>query len=234
MVLAFKVFEVIEPRDLGILASKLRDVAIIEEAEIDGRTVETGIAVRELQLEEDKLRGVFEESFVATFRYRDEYFKVPISVETPFEFYVHGDRVFLILEAKKQRANRLAGFVGEIVSAKKGSVVEAELSHETLKAMYESNPEGTKVIFFDNVRLPGIEKLSLYGEQLANTELYQKYLQLGTIWYIVYETEEGIVIGVTRNCVVTVFSRVDPETALEIIRERIIPKTLPLPGREEE
>lgn len=229
MVISFKVFEVVEPRDVGLIASKLKGLRLVEEEEIDGRLVETGLVVRDLELSEGGLKGTIEESFVISVRYRDEYIRVPVTVESPFEFYEWRERLFLIIEAKKTRANRLAGFISQVIAARKNAVVEAYLPHEALKALHEENPGGTRVIFFDEVKVPGVKKLSLYGEQLADTELYQEYLRLGRIWYVVFETQGGIVVGVTRNCVVTVFSRVDPEDALAVVKEVIIPRTQPPP-----
>jgi len=229
LVIAFKVFEVIEPKDLDLIASKLRGLRLVEEEEVDGRVVETGVVVRDLDFGEGVLRGIVEESFIVSLRYRDEYIRVPATVEAPFEFYERGERLFLIVEAKKSRANRVAGLLSQIIADKKNAIVEAYLPHEALKALHEENPGGTRVIFFDDVKLPGVKKLSLYGEQLADTRLYQEYLKLGKIWYVVFETEDGLVVGVTRNCVVTVFSRVDPEIALDVVKEKIIPRTQPPP-----
>ena len=228
MAIPFKIFEVIEPKDLGVIASKLKDLRILEEEYINGKVVEVGMEVSDLRLEDGSLKGIIETSFVASFRYKSEFYRAPITVDAPFEFYEYEDRLLLIFEAKKARANKLAVFLSQVLAAKKNAIIEAYIPHKTLKAMHEENPMGTKVIFFDEIKLPNVKKLALYGEQLRDSRLYQEYLRLGKIWYVVFEIE-GIVVGVTRNCVVTVFSRIDPEDALALVKEKIIPRTEPPP-----
>ena len=47
------------------------------------------------------------------------------------------------------------------------------------------NPEDTKVTFFDNVDIPNINKLSLYGPDLVGTSLFEDYgnaVTYGTLW----------------------------------------------------
>jgi hypothetical protein len=82
------------------------------------------------------------------------------------------------------------------------------ISHETLKTLHESNPQASKLIWFDDVDIPGVDKLCLAGTDIADSELYQEYLKHGKIWYVVFEAQKrGIVVGITRNCVVTLFSK---------------------------
>ncbi len=226
MVLTFKIFEVVEEFDLATIASKLKNYKLLEVEEIDGREVEVGVEVRDLEMSEGRLVGVVEESFVISLRYRGEEFRAPISVPTRFEFYPYEDRLLLIIAAKKPRANRIALLFSSILSAKKSAILEAQIPAETLKTLHEEKPGSTKVVFFDNVKLPGVDKLSLYGEQLADTSLYNEYLKLGKVWYVVFEAEEGLVVGITRNCVIVFFSKIDEDTALDYIREKVIPLTV--------
>jgi len=95
---------------------------------------------------------------------------------------------------------------------------------ETLRRFHEANPEDTKVIFFDGVDIPNINKLSLYGSGLADTSLYNDYLSHGAIWYIVFKSRRyGIVAGVTRSSVVTSFSEIQTPEFLGYIKEEVFP-----------
>ncbi|MCD6458675.1 MAG: hypothetical protein DRJ44_01560 [Thermoprotei archaeon] len=226
MVLAFKVFEVVEEMNFATIASKLKNYKMVEIEEINGREVETGFEIVSLEERDGKLVGNVIESFIVSLSYKGEEFRAPVSVSTLFEFYRYRDRILLIIAAKKPRANRIASIFSTILSARKAAILEAQIPAETLKALHEERPGSTKVVFFDGVKLPGVDKLSLYGEQLADTTLYSEYLKLGKVWYVVFEAEEGIVIGVTRNCVVTFFSKIDIDSALDYIREKIIPLTV--------
>ena len=66
------------------------------------------------------------------------------------------------------------------------------------------------MVFFEDVDIPNVNKLSLYGSTLSTTSLYNEYLSHGKIWYIVVRSKKhDIVVGLTRDGVVTVFSRID-------------------------
>ncbi len=226
MVLTFKVFEVVEKTDLTTIALKLKNYKMVEVEEVNGKEVEVGFEVTNLREKGGSLLGNFVESFIVSLNYRGVDFRAPVSVSTFFEFYGYDGRLLLIVAAKKLRANRVASIFSTILSARKDAILEAWIPAETLKALHEERPGSAKVIFFDNVKLPGVDKLSLYGEQLADTTLYNEYLRLGKIWYVVFEAEEGMVIGLTRNCVVTFFSKIDEDSALKYVKEKIIPLTV--------
>jgi len=82
----------------------------------------------------------------------------------------------------------------------------------------------TKILFFDDIDLPNILKLSLYGEGLGATKLYNDYLGHGKIWYAVVKSAKyGYVVGVTRNCVVTVFSRTELPDFKRYVKQEILP-----------
>ena len=224
MPLALKAFEVAEGLSFEEVAAKLRGFGVLEREEVDGREVEVGFRVAQLQLVEGELRGAFEESFVASVRYRDELLRVPVSVSTEFRFVEVGGRLYLVVAARKARANRVAARLSAALApGRRGAIVEARIPEEEFRRLYEGRPEAVKVVVFTDVRLPDVGKLTLYGSQLASSGLYSEYLKLGSVWYAVFEAEEGFVVGVTRNCVVTFFSKVDPEDAFKFVKERILP-----------
>ncbi|MBO3809785.1 MAG: hypothetical protein FGF50_09370, partial [Candidatus Brockarchaeota archaeon] len=89
---------------------------------------------------------------------------------------------------------------------------------------HNANSDAAKVVFFDDVDIPNIKKLSLYGPSLANTSLFTEYLKHGNIWYIVIaHRKTGLVAGITRDAVVTIFSRIDPSSFIRFSVEEIIP-----------
>jgi len=223
--LALKAFEVAEAQSFEEVAAKLKGYGVLEREEVDGREVEVGFRIARLELVEGELRGVFEESFVASVRYRDELLRVPVSVSTEFRFAEVAGGLYLIVAAKKARANRVAARLSAALAAgrKRGVIVEARIPEEEFRRLYEGRPEAVKVVVFTDVRLPDVGKLTLYGSQLASSGLYNEYLKLGSVWYAVFEAEEGVVVGVTRNCIVTFFSKVEPEDAFKFVKERLLP-----------
>ncbi|NIM04510.1 MAG: hypothetical protein GTN65_02575, partial [Armatimonadetes bacterium] len=63
----------------------------------------------------------------------------------------------------------------------------------------------------------------LAGSDIADTELYREYLEHGKIWYVVFESQKrGIVVGITRNCVVTLFSKSTIEEFMDYIEKDLL------------
>ena len=63
-----------------------------------------------------------------------------------------------------------------------------------------------------------VEKLCLAGPDLADTKLYHDYLEHGKIWYVVFEAQKrGIMVGIARNCVITLFSKSAIEEFIDYI-----------------
>ena len=68
-----------------------------------------------------------------------------------------------------------------------------------------------------------MEKLCLAGSDVVDTALYEDYLEHGKIWYAVFEVQKrGIVVGITRNCVVTLFSKSTTEEFMNYILEDLL------------
>jgi len=107
-----------------------------------------------------------------------------------------------------------------------GAIVEMRLSHETLRKLHESTPQATKLIWFDDIDIPGVGKLSLAGPSVANTKLYKDYLEHGKIWYVVFEVQKrGITVGIARNFVVTLFSKGTIDEFINYISEDLLTLT---------
>ena len=111
----------------------------------------------------------------------------------------------------------------KVLFIKPQAIVEVKISHITLKELHESNPQATRLIWFDEVDIPGVEKLCLAGPDLADTKLYRDYLEHGQIWYVVFEAQKrGVVVGITRNCVITLFSRSTAKEFMNYILEDLL------------
>lgn len=223
MVLASKIFYLSEKIGLNTIAAKIKDFKILDIQEINGKEYEVGSSISSLEKIENGLRGKYEESFILNFKYHDEDMLVPITVITPFEFIEKENITYIIIFAKKNRANRVANFFSTILTAEKNKILEIEISHKTLQKIVEERKEYIKVIFFDNVKIPGINKLSLYGRNILDTQQYEEYIKIGKIWYVVLEFSDNIVIGLTRNGIVTFFSKIIEEDAFKFIEEKILP-----------
>ncbi len=231
MVLPAKVFEIKAEADFGLLVLKLKNFHEEETYQTDkGETINLITEILDLKLGEDLISGVFSMDFVRRRYYRRKLVEAPITEEATFWIRHFEGRTFLIVLApsvargvKKLLTNYVANKLSRILFIEPYAIVEVRIPHESLKELHESNPRATKLIWFDQVDIPGVEKLCLAGSDLVDTELYHEYLKHGEIWYVVFEAQKrGIVVGITRNCVVTLFSKSTTDEFINYILEDLL------------
>jgi len=231
MVLPAKIFKIKEQVDLGLVAQKLKDFREEELYQTQKEeTLNLATEILDLNFEKDSVSGVFSKDFVHRSRYRREFVEDLVTEEAPFWIKHFGDRAFLIVMApsgatgvKKLLTGYIANRLSEVLFVKRGAIVEVRISNETLKELHESNPEAAKLIWFDDVDIPGVEKLCLAGSSLADTDLYHDYTEHGKIWYVVFEVQKrGMVVGISRKCVVTLFSKSTTDEFINYISEEFL------------
>lgn len=231
MVLVAKIFEVREPLELGVIARKLKDFGEEEPYEREGKRSKLTMEILDLKLEGNSLTGIFSKDFVLSRYYKRGLVETLVTEEVPFRIRRSKGRTFLVVLApskargvKKLLTDYVANKLSEILFIKTGAIVETKITHETLKNLHESNPRATKLIWFDEVDIPNVGKLALAGSALADTKLYRDYLEHGKIWYVVFEIQKrGLVVGITRNCVVTLFSRVELREFVDYVLDEVLP-----------
>jgi hypothetical protein len=177
---------------------------------------------------ENTVKGVYSHDFVLQVFHRGKVIPQPRTVEAVFSFVEEKAVTFLTVVEKKRTANFVANKLSELLFEKTGSIVEARISPETLKEFHLKNPEDTKITFFDNVDIPNVDKLSLYGPDLANTSLFEDYAKHGDLWYVVARSKEfGYVVGITRDASVTIFNlaETEKEKYLEFVTKQVQPLT---------
>ncbi len=224
MVLAAKIFVVKEENDLPLLATKLKSFKLEQDMSVEDQSFSLVSEISDLDISKDTLQGTFSFDQVFTVNQRGKSTPMVRTYEAPFTFQLFEGRLFLTVFEKKNRANSVANEMSKALFMSLGQIVEAKIQPEVLKRFHEENFDNTKVIFFDGVDLPNISKLSLYGEALGNTTLYNDYLTHGQLWYIVFQSRrQGYTIGLTRNCIVTSFSRVDLPDFKSFVKQEIFP-----------
>ncbi|MEM3736612.1 MAG: hypothetical protein QXJ75_00755 [Candidatus Bathyarchaeia archaeon] len=224
MVLAGKIFKVREKIDLDAVAAKLKNYREEESYTEGDKEFRLVTEFRDLSLRRNVLEGLYAQDKIVHIRHHGELVPVPKTIEAQFAFtYERGLLLLTVLE-KKWNANNIANRLSEIIFATTGYIVEARIPQEALQRYHEGNPDGTKVIFFDEVDIPNVKKLSLYGPSLADTGLYSEYLKHGSIWYIVITSKRyGHIVGITRDGIVTIFNRLDPSGFFSYVAEEIYP-----------
>lgn len=231
MVLPAKIFEIKEETNFGLILQKLKDFHEEEKYETnDGKTFPLITEILDLTLRENLISAVFSADFMRSRYYRRQLVETPVTEEAPFWITRYQNRIFLIVVApsvargvKKLLSNHVANKLSKILFITPRAILETKISHETLKILHESNPKASRLIWFDEVDIPGVEKLCLAGSDLADTQLYQDYVTHGQIWYVVFEAQKrGITMGITRNSVVTLFSKTTKEELINYIREDLL------------
>lgn len=227
MVTAGKVFKFIEPMPLSDLASKLQGHRKEEPYEEGDYKFTLITEIVNLTPRPNALTGVYSHDYVTHAFHRGKTVPLPRTIEAMFSFALHEDRVLLTVVEKKRLANFITNKLSETVYERTGHIAEARIPPETLRGFHLKNPEDTKVTFFDNVDIPNVDKLSLYGPDLVGTTLFEDYCKRGDLWYIVARSKEhGYVVGVTRDASVTIFNIVDKNKYLEYVMKEIYPLIL--------
>jgi hypothetical protein len=224
LVTAGKVFRLTETTTLSDIASRLKGFQTEEEyAEGDYKfTLVTEIM--SLTLSTNAVTGVYSHDYLLHVFHRGKVVPLPRTVEAMFSFAQHNKRLFLTVLEKKRLANFIANKLNDIIFEKVRGVVEARIAPETLRGFHSKNPEDTKITFFDNVDIPNVDKLSLYGPDLVGTTLFDEYSKHGDLWYIVARAREyGYVVGITRDASVVVFNLGDKNKFLEYVAKEIYP-----------
>ena len=224
MVVAGKIFKLSDKLSIEELASRLQGYRTEEEYEEGDYKYTLVTEIVGLTIKNKNLRGVYSHDYIIHVFHRGKVVPLPRTVEAIFSFTELKDTTLLTIVEKKRLANFIANKMSEIIFGKAGFIVEARIPPETLRDFHLKNPEDTKITFFDNVDIPNINKLSLYGPDLINTTLFEDYCKHGDLWYIVARANKyGYVVGVTRDASVTVFNLTDKEKYLEYVRTEIYP-----------
>ena len=222
MVVAGKIFKLSEPLFTAEIASRLEGYRTEEQYEEGDYKFELVTEVVGLLPKKNMLSGVYSHDYVIHVFHRGKVAPLPRTVEAVFSFTQLEDTTFLTVVEKKRTANFIANKLSEILFEKAGNIVEARIPPETLKSFHLKNPEDTKITFFDNVDIPNVNKLSLYGPDLINTSLFDDYAKHGDLWYVVARSKEyGYVVGITRDASVTIFNLSEKERYLEYVTKEI-------------
>jgi len=228
MVTAGKIFKSNEPISLAEIASKLSGYKTEETYEEENYKFNLITEITQLMPKEITLTGVYSHDYISHVFHRGKTVPFPRTIEALFSFAQRKDQIFLTVVEKKRLANFIANKLSEVIFEKIGGIVEARISPEVLREFHTKNPEDTKITFFDNVDIPNVDKLSLYGPDLVGTTLFEDYCKHGDLWYVVARSKEfGYVVGLTRDSSVTIFNLTDKNKYLEYVAKEIIPLISP-------
>lgn len=224
MVVAGKIFKLAQPMSSANISVKLNGYHVEEDFEESDYKFKLITEVVGLETKRGAITGTYVNDSILHVFHRGTSAPLPQTVEATFSFATLKETIFLTVVEKKRVANFIANKLSDILFGKVGSIVEARITPETLKAFHDKNPEETKITFFDNVDIPNVEKLSLYGPDLNNTSLFGDYMKHGNLWYVVGRSKgTGYVVGITRDASVTIFNLADKGKYVEFVAKEIYP-----------
>ena len=231
---AGKVFVSTEFKQLSDVASTLTGYKK-EEEYVEGDFKLTLLKeVANISIVENILTGLYSYDHIVYNYHRGKVAPSPVTKEVLFSMNVYQNRLYLAVVDKKALANNVANRLSEIIFGEMGVIVEARILPETLKKFHLENPESTKVIFFENMDIPNINKLSLYGPDVVDTKLFKEYTKIGDPWYILTKSKKfSHTVGMVRDGSVTIFNSIDQAQYLQYIRDEVIPMTQPPRVRSE-
>lgn len=184
--------------------------------------------IANLSLMEETLTGLYSYDYMVHNYHRGRITASPATKEVLFAFTDLDGRIYLTAVEKKEIANRVANRLSKLAFGEVGVIVEARILPETLKEFHLANPESTRVIFFENMDIPNINKLSLYGPDLTGTSLFDEYAARGDPWYILTRSRKhGHTVGLVRDGSVTIFNTVDQGQYLQYVKDEVLPMTQP-------
>jgi hypothetical protein len=228
MVVAGKIFKLTQQISLVNIAKNLNGYRVEENYEEGNYKFKLITEVVGLETKRGIVTGTYANDSILHVFHRGTNAPLPQTVEATFSFAHVQDTTFLTVVDKKRVANFVANKLSDILFEKVGIIVEARITPEVLKGFHDKNPEETKITFFDNVDIPNVDKLSLYGPDLNNTSLFGDYMKHGNLWYVVGRSKEtGYVVGITRDASVTIFNLQDKEKFVEYIAKEVYPIILP-------
>jgi hypothetical protein len=225
---AGKVFVSTEYLPLADISAGLEGFRKEESFEEEDVELELVTEVANLSIAEDVLTGLYSYDYVVHNYHRGKVLPSPATKEVLFAFTELDERTYLAVVDKKAIANRIANRLSEMAFGEMGVIVEARILPETLKEFHLANPESTRVIFFENMDIPNINKLSLYGPDIVSTSLFKEYTARGDPWYVLTKSKKhGHTVGLVRDGSVTLFNTVDQGQYLQYVKEEILPMTQP-------
>ncbi|MGD0329612.1 MAG: hypothetical protein ABSB40_04095 [Nitrososphaeria archaeon] len=224
MVIACKIFVAEEYMSLEETALKLKGFRVANDFVEGEQKAELVNEIKDLEIRADSLRGIFSFDTPLYIPSKGLLRLIPRTFEVVFELFSFNGRLLLVVFEKKERANNVANQLSKILFLLPGRILEVRIEPDTIKKYHEEHMEDAKVLFFDDIDIPNISKLSLYGSGLANTALYSEYLTHGKLWYIVVRSKKfGYIVGFTRNGIVVSFTKIEITDLASFVKTEIFP-----------
>ncbi|MEM0225313.1 MAG: hypothetical protein QXP94_02680 [Thermofilaceae archaeon] len=144
-------------------------------------------------------------------------------LKVPFEIYNFRGKPFLIVFAGRRRAAKAARMLSRLANVE---VLEVTLRPEKVLDAFAGSV--IKLVVFDMVRVPGLRRVVLSGAAVSDSELYKEFAATSEIRYVLFQTSEGLVLGVSNSCTIVALSKISAEDISSTVKEYLLPLISPL------
>lgn len=179
-----------------------------------------------------QLLGVYSYDYVMRNTHRGKIVYTPITQDCPFHLGITDGKLWLLVLAKKDIANRVAVKIGEIcnIDVRTSSIYSREMNH------YLKINDKTKVVLFSDMDIPGVEKTALYGSELVQTSLFKEFVGSGIPkWVVTEDSLKGYTVGLGGDGSVVIFNTVGNIDYVSYVEDEILPlvfRTVKLPEQQ--
>jgi len=135
-----------------------------------------------------------------------------------FEVFSFRGRLYLIVAAGKRLARKVAARIAEVAGL---DAREVEVTSRKISVLCEGRV--VKLVVFEMVRVLGLRRVMLTGDAVSDTEVYRDFSQLSEVKYVVFEDENGALMGISNRFSVVAFSKLTGEELIELVKEKLIP-----------
>ncbi len=223
--LAGKLFKVNTQERFQSLAEKLASFKVTQEDQESKISLTTEFSV--ISVTDNDLTGTIYWDKIIYLGTKDGKKPNVSTVSIPFFFKMVNETMFLFILAKKPLANYMANEISKALFIRPGFVVEARIEPPVFLNYYQQSLDETRVAYFDQVDIPNVNVLALYGDMLSQTDLFKEYQDHGLLWYIVVKAKNiNQIIGLTRNCVITMFSKGTLDDLVRYAFSEVAPRVL--------
>ena len=167
-----------------------------------------------------QLFGVYSYDYVMRNTHRGRVVHTPITQTCPFNFGKVDGKLWLLVLAKKNIADRAAVKLGEIcnIDVRTASIYSREMNH------YLKLNDKTKVVLFSDLDIPGVKGSTLYGDELVQTSLFRELVGRGIPKWVVTESDiKGYTVGISGDGSVIIFNTVTNTDYVGFIEDEILP-----------
>lgn len=172
------------------------------------------------------LSGVIRGDGVEMMHHRTGPRHVAYTTSTRFQFFSQDGRNYVILMAAKQTANNVANKLSLILHDEVAAITVPKLNPRKLREFCEGS-EAIKVLLFDDMDIPNMEKATLYGPNITQVNLYGQFVDSGQYRYSVSKLKDGYTVGIVADASVCIFNTLDTtQDYIDFVKANIVPMVI--------